>query len=307
MEEIKTFILDFIFSGFDGIYFLFKALLSFDVARIREVCYQLGALQYLSVVMILFFAYRLLKAWLGYVKSKIKRLFAFRLKKAQSNVKDIEKVEQATEYTGEKLAGWQKRIKFNLQVAAFKLKEIASAFGIESDRVYNLDQNQAEIEESNVLCNVKEMIIKSKQCPFIPKRVLNSKESQLFEELITIVKGYSISVFPQVPLRAFFTQESGSLAHYVVGGMYVDFLLVDIKTKAPLCVIEYFGEGHYGKGELQKAKVSNNDEIKRAIFEKAKLEFIVIKAEMTMEETLEQLNRMLERLRFNNCENRLGN
>lgn len=306
MEEIKTFILDFIFSGFDGIYFLFKALLSFDVVRIREACYQLGALQYLSVVMILFFAYRLLKAWLGYVKSKIKRLFAFRLK-AQSNTKDIEKVEQTTEYAGEKLAGWQKRIKFNLQVADFKLKEIASAFKIESDKVYSLAQNQAEIEENHVLYNVKQMIIKSQRCPFIPKQVLNSKESQLFEELIAIVKGYPISVFPQVPLRAFFKQESGSLAHYVVGGMYVDFLLVDIKTKDPLCVIEYFGEGHHGKGELQKVKVSNNDEIKRAIFKKAKLEFMAIKTETTIEETREQLRKMLERLKLNNFENRLGN
>lgn len=86
--------------------------------------------------------------------------------------------------------------------------------------------------------------------------------------------------------------------------MYVDFLLADNIQNNSICVVECFGEGHYGESDHKKEQVACNDEIKELIFWKAKIEFFIIrKSDLQNNEskTISNLQRFIKKFNEREC------
>lgn len=245
MEKIKIFILDFIFSSLEGISLLFSALIPFDYTNFKQTCYHISAMQYLGIIpivaFVLFLSFQIIKKLKKYLKLLVSK-YAMRLKNMKNRKNSLEK------------SGYTQDLKFNV------------------DNYFN-NQEDSATQKTYILKEIRKIIVESKKCPLTPKKVLNSEESAIYDLLKEHIR-QTFEIFPQVPLRAFFCGNKESLTHYVVGGMYVDFLIINSHTKEPVCVIEYFGGGHYGDNETKRAEVKSNDELKIAIFHKANIDFI---------------------------------
>lgn len=241
MEQVKVFILDFIFSSFESLILFLSSLFSFNLSQFKQTCYRIPALDYIGIFIWLL----LLTLILIWNKKRFLKIF-------------------------NKLQNFF--LKIPLLIKNKKYKNFQTKFTCQN---YNPQINPS-IQKLYVMRDIKKMIIHSNQDVLVTKNTLNTEELQIFNLLKEIIKDSLIDIFPQVPLRAFFKTSKESLSHFVVGGMYVDFLLVDNNKKNPVCVVEYFGEGHYGENEYKKEQVTCNDEIKELIFQKSKIEFFVI-------------------------------
>lgn len=242
MEKIKNLILDFIFSSFESFVSLLSSIASLNISQFKQTCYQIPALDYFGIIFLGFASFKLLmfsKKWMGL--------------RLQTLLKCFQKIFQ--KYRS------KKKFKYS------KLK-----FQINNNHI----QSNPQIQKECVLCDCKTSIIHSIPQLLVPKPVLNNEETQVFNFLKQNTQNTCFDVLSQVPLRAFFKTQKDTLSHFVVGGMYVDFLLINKYTNLPICVIEYFGEGHYGNNENKKAYVQGNDKIKQAIFNEAKIQFFVI-------------------------------
>lgn len=242
MEEIKFFVLDFIFSSLESFGLLILSFCSLSFLKIKQTCYQIPALDYIGLIILLFLIFLILKLLKKRTFKTLSSLWIYSCRSFRFLKKKKYKIFQTD---------------FVCQSGDFQV-------GL-------------NIQKHHVMRDVKKMIIKSNQDILIVKNALNSEELLVFKALKDITKDLLIDIFPQVPLRAFFKTSKESLSHFIVGGMYVDFLLVDAEKKSPRCVVEYFGEGHYGESEYKKEQVSCNDEIKKEVFEKAGIGFFVIR------------------------------
>lgn len=278
MEEIKNVILDFIFETFSGANVLFSALVTFDFHVIKRTCYELSFWQYLGI----FFLFLLLLKFTKYVCKKISPLFVW------VNSQRAQEDKSVTKYSF-----WQRRIYQRLQEAQYRLNKVQSKLLINFDIARMNNEQEARIYEAQVLCDAKKHILQSKECTIELKPPLNNQEAEIFKKLRIVAKENNMSIFPQIPLRAFIKMKKDDLAYYVVGGMYVDFLLVDLYSKKPLCVVEYWGEGHYGSSTLDKERTMCHDELKEAIFKEAGIRLVVLKSHNIEEKMAEFSQGML--------------
>lgn len=106
------------------------------------------------------------------------------------------------------------------------------------------------------------------------KRFMGQEEICIYRHLIAKLKSNYI-ICPQVAIPSFLRNKQRE-DYYIYASLYVDFLICKRIGNEPVCVIEFQGSGHYGKSEIEKEKVKTRDELKRILFNRAKIELIEI-------------------------------
>lgn len=112
--------------------------------------------------------------------------------------------------------------------------------------------------------------------------LLNKSEGALLELLdlsAVSVFGAGTRVMAQVSYGEFLKGE-GRAAHSRINSKRADFLIVD-EANQPVCVVEYQGAGHYGRGEAARARAIASDEIKRSACASAGLPFAEVPPEFS--------------------------
>ena len=120
--------------------------------------------------------------------------------------------------------------------------------------------------------------------------LLNWSERQLLPLLDSAalkVFGPEARIFTQVSYGEFLRGEDRS-AHARINQKRADFVVVDGQAKV-LCVIEYQGSGHYGRGQKAHDNAAYRDKVKRMACKSASIAFVEIPAKFSAETVYEAL------------------
>jgi hypothetical protein len=116
------------------------------------------------------------------------------------------------------------------------------------------------------------------------KALLNSSEKKLLGDLDKVARdlfGHGARVVFQVSYGEFLKGEDRS-AFASINQKRADFVIVNPNIDV-LCVVEYQGAGHYGRGEAARANAIKRDQIKREACESAGIAFVEIPNKFTRE------------------------
>lgn len=116
------------------------------------------------------------------------------------------------------------------------------------------------------------------------KNLLNDEEDVIFRALINgddgLFHNSGLAVYCQVSCSAFLNSFNANNSDavklkswFIYNKLYVDFLIVNMQSKEPICVIEYSGDGHE-KSLDQQAR----DKIKKFVCHKAEIDFIALES-----------------------------
>lgn len=112
-----------------------------------------------------------------------------------------------------------------------------------------------------------------------PKPVLNGEEFVIYTQLLKsfgiMQVGHLINLHIQANLSSFVWCFGEFFSK--ISSWSVDYLITHRTSLKPLYVIEYYGGGHYGKNEKQKAEIKERDSIKAEIFRKIDVGFKIIR------------------------------
>ena len=125
---------------------------------------------------------------------------------------------------------------------------------------------------------------------FAPRPLLNRFERQLLPLLDSAASkafGPQARIFTQVSYGEFLRGEDRS-AHARINQKRADFVVVDGQAKV-LCVIEYQGSGHYGRGQKAHDDAAYRDKVKRMACKSASIAFVEIPAKFSAETVDEAL------------------
>lgn len=125
---------------------------------------------------------------------------------------------------------------------------------------------------------------------FTAVSLLNQSEARLLGMLDTVVGpifGAKARVFAQVSYGEFLKGSSRS-AFAKVNQKRADFVVADAAGTV-LCVIEYQGAGHYGRGPAAREKAEMSDKVKRAALKSAGLPLVEVPAKFSLESVRGQL------------------
>lgn len=117
---------------------------------------------------------------------------------------------------------------------------------------------------------------------FSRKDLLNKSEKRLFADLrgvIPEVFGPDAYILSQVSYGEFLKGEDQS-AHARINQKRADFVVVGVDLQV-LCVIEYQGSGHYGRGEKSRENAEYRDRVKRAACASAGIPFAEVPAKFS--------------------------
>lgn len=139
----------------------------------------------------------------------------------------------------------------------------------------------------------------------------NRQERKLFKILRDAVKQFNgikeahpiIGIGSQVSLSSFVDNKKNFEVFEEYKSLYVDFVIFDIKTTYPLCIVEYFGDGHYKEDNKENRNENNATEIrdfkKQIIANKIGVDFMIIKYNELYTDNAEKAEKDL-RIRFLN-------
>lgn len=125
---------------------------------------------------------------------------------------------------------------------------------------------------------------------FTAVSLLNQSEARLLVVLDTVVGpifGARARTFTQVSYGEFLKGNTRS-AFAKVNQKRADFVVADAAGTV-LCVIEYQGSGHYGRGPAAREKAEKNDKVKRAALASASVPMVEVPAMFTLETVRGQL------------------
>jgi hypothetical protein len=125
---------------------------------------------------------------------------------------------------------------------------------------------------------------------FTAVSLLNQSEARLLAVLDTVVGpvfGAKARTFTQVSYGEFLKGNTRS-AFAKVNQKRADFVVADAAGTV-LCVIEYQGSGHYGRGPVAREKAEKNDTVKRAALASASVPMVEVPAKFTAESVRGQL------------------
>lgn len=112
---------------------------------------------------------------------------------------------------------------------------------------------------------------------FTRRPLLNKAEKQLLRDLDTVIPeifGPEARILSQVSYGEFLKGEDKA-AHARINQKRADFVVVD-KDFEVVCVIEYQGAGHYGRGDKARENAEQRDRVKRAACASAKILLVEI-------------------------------
>jgi hypothetical protein len=136
----------------------------------------------------------------------------------------------------------------------------------------------------------RETVGKDVEDSFTAVSLLNQSEARLLGALDTVVGpifGPKARVFAQVSYGEFLKGSSRS-AFAKVNQKRADFVVADTAGTV-LCVIEYQGTGHYGRGPAAREKAEKSDKVKRAALASASIPMVEVPAKYTVESVRGQL------------------
>lgn len=119
---------------------------------------------------------------------------------------------------------------------------------------------------------------------FFRKPLLNKSEKKLVLALDTVIPdvfGPGARILSQVSYGEFLKGENQS-ARARINQKRADFVIVDADFEI-LCVIEYQGAGHYGRGEKARENAELRDRVKRAACSSAGILLIEVPAKFSKE------------------------
>jgi len=125
---------------------------------------------------------------------------------------------------------------------------------------------------------------------FTAVSLFNQSEARLLGVLDTVagpIFGAKARVFTQVSYGEFLKGNTRS-AFAKVNQKRADFVIADAEGTV-LCVIEYQGAGHYGRGPAAREKAEKSDKVKRAALKSAGLPMVEVPAKFSLESVREQL------------------
>lgn len=116
------------------------------------------------------------------------------------------------------------------------------------------------------------------------KNLLNDEEDVIFRALINsndgLLHNSGLGVYCQVSCSAFLDSFNNNNSDavklkswFIYNKLYVDFLIVNMQSKEPICVIEYNGDGHDNSLDQQA-----RDKIKKFVCHKAGIDFVVLES-----------------------------
>ena len=129
---------------------------------------------------------------------------------------------------------------------------------------------------------------------FTAVSLFNQSEARLLKVLDTAVGpifGAKARVFTQVSYGEFLKGNT-RIAFAKVNQKRADFVVADAAGTV-LCVIEYQGAGHYGRGPASREKAEKNDNVKRAALASATIPMVEVPAKFTAESVRGQLQGVL--------------
>jgi len=136
----------------------------------------------------------------------------------------------------------------------------------------------------------REPVGKDVEDSFTAVSLLNQSEARLLGLLDTLVGpifGAKARVFAQVSYGEFLKSSSRN-AFAKVNQKRADFVVADAGGTV-LCVIEYQGAGHYGRGPAAREKAEMSDKVKRAALKSACLPLVEVPAKFSLESVRGQL------------------
>jgi len=125
---------------------------------------------------------------------------------------------------------------------------------------------------------------------FTRKPLLNKSEKKLVLALDAVVPdafGSGARILSQVSYGEFLKGE-GQAARARINQKRADFVIVDADFEI-LCVIEYQGAGHYGRGEKARENAELRDRVKRAACASAGIPLVEVPAKFSEEVLLDLL------------------
>ena len=125
---------------------------------------------------------------------------------------------------------------------------------------------------------------------FTRRPLLNKAEKQLVLDLDVVIPevfGPTARMLSQVSYGEFLKGEDRS-AHARINQKRADFVIVDAGFEL-LCVIEYQGSGHHGRGEKARANAEHRDRVKRAACTSAGTPLVEIPAKFSLDILREKL------------------
>ncbi len=131
---------------------------------------------------------------------------------------------------------------------------------------------------------------------FSRKPVLNKSEKKLIRDLDIVIQevfGPEARLLSQVSYGEFLKGEDRA-AHARINQKRADFVVVDGDFEV-LCVIEYQGAGHYGRGEKARANAEHRDRVKRAACASAGVAFVEVPAKFSTRSLTEGLSKARRR------------
>jgi len=130
---------------------------------------------------------------------------------------------------------------------------------------------------------------------FSSRHLLNRSELKVLADLDrilpdTIAKG--VRIFSQVSYGEFLKGDSHA-AHARINQKRADFVIMGPEGKV-LCVVEYQGAGHYGRGEKSRTNAEYRDRVKRAACASAGIPFVEIPQKFDIDFVRDQLVSVLD-------------
>ena len=129
---------------------------------------------------------------------------------------------------------------------------------------------------------------------FTPRPLLNNSELSLLktlDQVIASMLGPEVRIFAQVSYGEFLRGNTRA-SHARVNQKRADFVMADINSTV-ICVIEYQGPGHYGRGPAARTRTENNDAVKRKALVSAGIPLIEVPAKYTRESVERALSSFL--------------
>ncbi|WP_417808792.1 DUF2726 domain-containing protein [Thioclava sp.] len=81
-------------------------------------------------------------------------------------------------------------------------------------------------------------------------------------------------------------------AYATINHKRADFVIADAQDSI-LCVVEYQGVGHYGRGNAAREKAEKSDKVKRAALASAGITMVEVPAKFTVESVRKELQRAM--------------
>ena len=130
--------------------------------------------------------------------------------------------------------------------------------------------------------NMQELLELTPKIELGKKKILNKEEDDIFICFVAkegILNTTEYQIHPQVSMSAFVDnqknndKELADKCWYLYNKLYVDFLIITLKDKEPVCVIEYNGKGHNSEPDGLA-----RDMVKKTICKKIGIPFIVLES-----------------------------